>query len=109
MISKSFSVAIMVSDAKRSAQWFKEKLGWSTSEEGHWVTAWPKGAPWKIHLCKGQLQPGNTGIALYCENLQKTAEQLKKKGVKFAKEVTKEDWGTYAMIEDPDGNVFWLM
>jgi len=109
LLTRNVSVAVMVSDAKKSAQWYKEKLGFSSSIEEHWTTVWPKGAGWKIHLCKGQLEPGNTGIALYCDDLNKTAKQLKGKGVKFSQDVTKEDWGTYAMIEDPDGNVFWLM
>jgi catechol 2,3-dioxygenase-like lactoylglutathione lyase family enzyme len=103
LFSKSFSVAVMVSDAKASAKWYREKLGFNSSEEGHWVTVWPKGAQWKIHLCQGKLEPGNTGIAFYCDNLAKTVKQLKAKGVKFSQDVKKEDWGTYAMIEDPDG------
>lgn len=44
MTSKAFSVAVMVSDGKKSAKWYKEKLGFETSVDGHWVTAWPKGA-----------------------------------------------------------------
>lgn len=109
MINKNVSVAVMVSDAKKSVQWYKEKLGFNSSVQEHWVTVWPKGAAWKLHLCQGKLEPGNTGIAFYCDNLAKTVKQLKDKNVKFSKDVTKEDWGTYAMIEDLDGNVFWLM
>jgi len=99
----------MVSDAKKSAQWYKEKLGFNSSVGEHWVTVWPKGAAWKLHLCQGQLEPGNSGIAIYCDNVAKVAKQLKDKKVKFNQDVTKEDWGTCAKIEDPDGNVIWLM
>ena len=106
MISKDFSVAIMVSDAKKSARWYKEKLGFETSLEDHWVTAWAKGADWKLHLCEGELEPGNTGIGLYSEDLKKTVEDLKKKGVKFPKDYKKTEWGEMATLEDPDGNTF---
>ncbi|MDA4116749.1 MAG: VOC family protein [Thaumarchaeota archaeon] len=109
MISKEFSVAIMVSDAKKSASWYEEKLGFETStEEGHWVTAGPKGADWKLHLCEGDLEPGNTGMCLYAADLKKTVADLKKKGAKFAMDYTKSKWGESAQVEDPDGNLIWM-
>jgi len=109
MISRSFSVAVMVKDADKSTDWYKEKLGFQVASEEHWVTAWPRGASWRIHLCQGDLEPGNTGIALYCTDLEGTANLLKKRGVKFHKDVTKAAWGNYAQIEDPDGNIIWLI
>ena len=99
----------MVSDARKSAQWYKENFGFSSSIQEHWITVWPKGSVWKLHLCQGKLEPGNTGIAFYCDNIAKVASQLKDKKVKLSKDVTKEDWGTHAMIDDPDGNSFWLI
>jgi lactoylglutathione lyase len=109
MLSDNFSVAVMVSDAKKSAEWYKEKLGFETSEEGHWVTAWVQGAKWKLHLCKGkELEPGNTGICFYSDEVEKTVQDLKSKGVKFSRDYTKTDYGETAMFEDPDGNVFWI-
>jgi predicted enzyme related to lactoylglutathione lyase len=109
MLSKSFSVAVMVSDPKKSAKWYKEKLGFETStEDEHWVTAWPKGASWKLHLCEGKLEPGNTGIGFYTDDVQKLASNLKKKGVKFSRDYTKTEGGEIAMFDDPDGNIFWI-
>ena len=106
MFSKSFSVAVMVSDAKKSAKWYKSKLGFTASVEDHWVTVWPKGATWKLHLCEGKLEPGNTGIAFYVEDLEKAVASLKKKDVNFSKDYTKAEWGEFASFDDPDGNVF---
>lgn len=108
MLNENFSVAVMASDASKSARWYKEKLGFEISEEGHWVAAWPKGANWKLHLCKGELEPGNTGIGLYSDNVKETVEDLKKKGVKFSQDYTKTDWGEIAKFDDPDGNVIWI-
>ncbi len=109
MLSKEASMAIMVSDAKKSAAWYKDKLGFETStDEGHWVTAWPKGANWRLHLCEGDLEPGNTGVSLYTGDIKKVVADLKKKGVKFARDYTKTKWGENAMVEDPDGNVIWI-
>ena len=101
-------MAIMVSDAKKAAAWYAEKLGFETSVEDHWVTAWPKGAKWKLHLCEGKLEPGNTGIGFYSDDLKGTVADLKKKGVKFATDYTKTEWGEIAQFEDPDGNIIWI-
>ena len=109
MLSKSFSVAVMVSDGKKSAKWYKEKLGLEVSTEmEHWVTAWQKGASWKLHLCEGDLEPGNTGVSFYSDDVKKTVSDLKKKGVKFSQDYTKSEWGENAMFDDPDGNSFWI-
>lgn len=109
MFSKIFSVAVVVSDGKKAAKWYKEKLGFEVSiENEHWITAWPKGSQCMIHLCEGELEPGNTGIAFYTDDLKGAIAALKKKGVKFSKDYTKESWGEFAMFDDPDGNSFWL-
>jgi len=108
MVSKEWSVAVMVSDAKKSAAWYKEKLGFETSVEDHWVTAWPKGSTAKLHLCEGELEPGNTGIAVYTDDVKKMVEDLTKKGVKFAIGYTKKPWGEMAQFKDPDGNLIWI-
>ncbi len=109
MISKSFSVAVMVSDEKEAAKWYQEKLGFEVSVHEGWVTAWPKGATSKFHLCEGELEPGNSGVGLFCEDIEKTAAELKKKGVKFTQEVKKESWGTTAKIQDPYKNEHTLL
>ena len=111
MFSDSFSVAVVVSDAKRSAQWYREKLGFEVStDDSHWITAWKKGADWKLHLCQEPpLEKGNTGICLYADDVEQTVNDLKSKGVSFAQDYTRTDWGgEVAKFEDPDGNIFWI-
>ena len=109
MLSKSFSVAVVVSDGKKAAKWYKDKLGFEVStDDDHWVTTWLKGSQWKLHLCEGKLEPGNTGIGFYSKNVRGTVKALKEKGVKFSKDYTKTPWGEIAMFDDPDGNVFWI-
>ncbi|HLI45603.1 MAG TPA: VOC family protein [Geobacterales bacterium] len=111
MIHRFYSVAVVVSDANKAAEWYKEKLGFEVVEKmGHWITVAPKGSGTVLHLCQGPpLEPGNTGILFLCEDVVKTVEELKKKGVKITKEPKDEGFGIYAMFSDPDGNVFWLM
>jgi len=109
MVSNKFSVAVVVSDGRKSAKWFKEKVGLKASTQGHWVLVWPEGAGTKIHLCEGKPDPGNTGIAFYVKDPHKVAGEMKKKGVKFTQPVKKEDWGVNGMFADPDGNEYWLI
>ena len=108
MLNKEFSIAVMVSDAKKSAAWYKEKLGFESSVMDHWVTVGPKGTNWKIHLCEGELEPGNTGIAVYSDDVKGAVDDLKKKGVKFAQDYKKSSWGESAQFKDPDGNIIWI-
>jgi predicted enzyme related to lactoylglutathione lyase len=109
MISKKFSVAVLVTDAKKSAKWFEQKVGFGSSVDDHWVLVWPKGSTTKIHLCEGKPDPGNTGIAFYVKGAEKLAEKMKRKGVKFTREMKKASWGTHGMFADPDGNEYWLI
>jgi hypothetical protein len=109
MVTKEFSVAVVVSDGGKSAKWFKEKAGFETSTKGHWILVWPKGAMAKVHLCEGKPEPGNTGIAFFAEDPVKEAEGMKARGVKFTREVKKESWGVNGMFADPDGNEYWLI
>ena len=109
MVSKEFSIAVMVSDPKKSAKWFEDNLGFKSSAEGHWVLVWPEGSSTKIHLCEGKPDPGNTGIAFYAKDAAAIAERFKGSGVRMAKEFKKTQWGTNGMFADPDGNEYWLM
>lgn len=109
MISSIGDVAVVVSDGKEAARWYSEKLGFKIySSEGHWITVGPAGATTVIHLCEGKLEPGNTGIGLLADDIQKTYEELSGKGVEFTKKPADEGWGMYAMFKDMDGNEFWL-
>ena len=112
MIKAIGTTAVVVSDTTKAAKWYKENLGFEVKGEPkeHWVTVGVKGDVQRLHLCQSKkLEPGNTGIAFLCDNLEKTHQELSKKGVKFTVLPKKEPWGTNAMLADPDGNEFWLI
>lgn len=110
MISGIRDVAIVVSDSQKSLKWYTEVLGLEARDtQGHWITVAPKGSATVLHLCEGEeLERGNTGIALLAEDIEKTFNELKAKGVKFPHPPKDDGWGVYAQLEDPDGNIIWL-
>jgi catechol 2,3-dioxygenase-like lactoylglutathione lyase family enzyme len=134
MITGVGSVAILVRDARKSAEWYHDKLGFEIiGVEGHTVFVKPRGsqAP-LLHLCARcdaweEDQPGGrAGIWLHCgettirkdertgqvlpasrpEEVERAYLELKRKGVEFKEELTTTDWGKYAMLKDLDGNEF---
>lgn len=134
MITGVGSVAILVHDAKKSAQWYQEKLGFEiVRNEGHTVFIKPKGATnILLHLCERcdsweKDQPGgSTGIwfqsgqitmrrdersglllpACNPEDVERTYLELKQKGVRFTEELMTTSWGKGAVFSDLDGNEF---
>ncbi len=49
-----------------------------------------------------------TGLSFECDDVQKTYDELKAKGVEFAGEPSKQPWGMFVVAKDPDGNQLML-
>ena len=115
MIKSVYSIAVMVRDGKRAAKWYREKFGFKQVDRmEHWITVAPKGSKMLIHLCEVQkewgtkLEPGNSGLAMVTDNLDKTYKELTAKGVVFKQKPMDRGWGKYAIVKDPDNNEFTL-
>ncbi len=113
-----FSVAVVVSDRKKSVEWYTKKLGLDLVQDmGHWVTVGRQGRPGLIHLCQTsevgmdeRPEPGLTGIELNLPgDFEAACAALEANGAKFRKGPTKESWGWWAGVLDPDGNELTLM
>lgn len=128
------SIAVLVHDARKSAEWYRDKLGFEiVGIEGHTVFVRPKGSQGLLlHLCERcdsweNDQPGGrTGIWLQCgeitirkdertglvtpaskpEDVERTYFELRKNGVEFSEQLTTTNWGKYTIMRDPDGNEF---
>ena len=112
MIKSIGTTAVAVSNAAKAMEWYREKLRFDVQGDPktHWVVEGVKGLESRLHLCQSiSLEKGNTGIAFLCDDVQRTYEEFSKKGVQFSTPLTKEPWGTYAMLADPDGNEFWII
>jgi catechol 2,3-dioxygenase-like lactoylglutathione lyase family enzyme len=107
-------VAIVVSNAKTSEKWWKEKLGFASftiGGGGHAVLVAPPGDRFVLHLCEGfaPVEPGNSGIAFVTDEIEALVRRMTDAGVSFPEPLKRESWGQAAKFADPDGNVFWLL
>jgi catechol 2,3-dioxygenase-like lactoylglutathione lyase family enzyme len=108
-------VAVMVKDARASAAWWREKVGFDVqmigAPDGHAVMVAPPGDRFFVHLCEGfaELEPGNTGIAFVTDDLAGTVRRMEGAGVRFTDRPAIRGTGGMAKFADPDGNVFWLI
>lgn len=113
-IKRFRSVAVVVSDENKAKEWYRDKLGFEVQDDQpNWIVVGPPGSSSGIHLCAGfPLEPGNTGILFFVDDIEDTCKDLKQRGVEFTRELGASEWDEnikYAMFKDPDGNEFWLM
>jgi predicted enzyme related to lactoylglutathione lyase len=45
-----------------------------------------------------------TGLSFECDDIQKTYDELKARGVEFAKPPQAQPWGIFAILKDSEGN-----
>ena len=113
-ITQIATIAVMVSDENKSKEWYEKKLNFEVmSNEPHWIVVGPKGSSIGFHLCPdAELEPGNQGIVLKADNIEKTFKEMKNNGIAFVRELSRSEWDEnirYAVFKDPDGNEFSLM
>jgi len=107
--------AVTVTDAKKTARWWEEKLGFRIHTigppGGHAIMVAPPGERFLIHLCEGieSVESGNTGIAFMTDEIEKQVRSMELVGVQFPEPLKMESWGGSAKFADPDGNIFWLL
>jgi predicted enzyme related to lactoylglutathione lyase len=107
--------AVTVSNAKTSADWWQQKLGFGVhtidGPKGHAVLVAPPGERFLLHLCQGiePVEAGNSGIAFMTDDIEQDVRRMESEGVVFTEPLKMQSWGGSAKFADPDGNVFWLL
>ena len=113
-IEQNQTVAVMVSDEKGAKEWYRDKLEFEVQRElGPLDSSCSASIIIRLDLCPDEaLEPGDTGILMPAGGIENTGKELERKGLRFTRELGKAEWDetiAYAMLKDPDGNVFWLM
>ena len=57
----------------------------------------------------GERIGGNTGVTLYCADLDATYSDLSSRGVNFTMPPGEVPWGKHAMLADQDGNQLYIV
>lgn len=120
MIDKVGTVSIFVSDQDRAKDFYTNKLGFELRQDAplypgasaRWVSVAPKGAATEIVLYLPdenwehyrQVVGQSQAVTFNVTDLHSLHTSLKTKGVKFIQEPDTQPWGTYAMIQDSEGN-----
>ena len=127
MITRVGSIAVLSNDARKSADWYRDNLGFEIlGAEGHSVFVRSPNSPGPLlHLCghcddlEMDAPGGRTGIWLQSGEIryrkheksrqlipssdpvevEKTYNELKKRGVEFTRELESTSWGKIAIFQ----------
>ena len=106
MIKQIKFVSIPVADQNRALDFYTEKLGFTIitdqpfDEKQRWI---------ELRVPKAETRIGSMMPMSYaCDDIDKTYEELKTRGVEFEGPPQKQPWGKYAMFKDSEGNRFVL-
>jgi predicted enzyme related to lactoylglutathione lyase len=111
-------ISIPVTDQDRALSFYTEKLGFRIAtdqpfnEKQRWIEMSIPGADTQVVLFTPDQQEDRIGTfypaSFYCDNLQRTYEEMVERGVTFDKPPTKQPWGCFAIFRDADQNQFVL-
>ena len=118
MIKRIKFIGIPVADQDRALEFYTQKLGFRILTDQQftptqrWIELSIPGAETGISLFTPPGQESTIGgfinTSWEVENVEKTYEELKAKGVEFVAPPQKMEWGTSVMFKDPDGTMFHL-
>lgn len=125
MINHVGTVSVFVSDQQRAKQFYTEVLGFELrtdaelypGAEARWIAVAPAGAKTEIILYLpdenwahyAQVVGKPQAVTLDVTGLEELHADLKARGVTFVQEPDVQPWGTYATIEDSEGNHLLLV
>jgi catechol 2,3-dioxygenase-like lactoylglutathione lyase family enzyme len=114
MIKEIKFVGVPVADQDRALAFYRDKLGFRVktdqpfNEKQRWIELKIPGADTGIVLFTPEGHEDRVGTffngSLACDDVRKTYEELRAKGVEFAGEPKEEPWGTFAIFKDSEGN-----
>ena len=116
MIKQIKFISIPVTDQNRALDFYTEKLGFTIitdqpfDEKQRWIELKVPKAETRVVLFTAEGEEKRVGsmmnMSYACDDIQKTYDELSKRGVEFEGPPTKQPWGTYAMFKDSEGNRF---
>ena len=125
MINHIGTVSVFVSDQERAKAFYTAVLGFELRADAplypgataRWIAVAPQGAQSEIILYLPdenwdhyrQVVGKSQALTLDVTDMAAVHEQSKAKGVVFVQEPDVQPWGTFAMIQDSEGNTLLLV
>jgi predicted enzyme related to lactoylglutathione lyase len=116
MIKQIKFVSIPVADQNRALDFYTEKLEFTIitdqpfDDKQRWIELRVPKAETRVVLFTTEEDKKRIGtfmnMSYSCDDIDKTYEELKARGVEFNGPPKKEPWGTYAIFKDSEGNSF---
>ena len=111
--------SVMVDDQDKALAFYTTALGFNIATDQpmgpgqqRWIELRIPGAETRVVLFTADGHEDRIGtfqgISFVTDDVAKTHAELVKKGVEFSEGPTKQEWGTYAIFKDLDGNQFVL-
>ena len=120
MITTIATVTVFVEDQDRAKAFYTEKLGFELINDSEmfpgsgmrWITVALEGCPTELTLFPmgGQWEHYREAMGkpqcftLHCDDIMETYRELTEKGVQFLGEPQAQNWGSFAMLVDSEGN-----
>lgn len=118
MITNVKFISVPTRDQDRALAFWTEKVGFDLitdqpmGPDKRWIEIGLGKAETRIVLFTMDGHENRIGTpfngALACDDVEATYSQLSKRGVEFKTPPTKQPWGVFAIMLDPDGNEFVL-
>jgi predicted enzyme related to lactoylglutathione lyase len=117
MITHVKFVSIPTADQDRALEFYTTKLGFRLATDQafdgaqRWIELRVGSSETRFVLftMEGGPAPGSQfNGALACDNVERTYDELRVRGVEFLSPPQKQPWGTFATFKDVDGNQFVL-
>ena len=111
------SVTIPIVDQDRALEFYTEKLGFTVKVDVpmpdttvRWIELVKPGSELELvlftHPDFKDMIGKNMNVLYEVDNVSKTYEELKAKGVEFLAEPKEEFWGSFVIMKDSEGNMF---
>jgi catechol 2,3-dioxygenase-like lactoylglutathione lyase family enzyme len=118
MIKAIKFVSVPVRDQDAALAYYTERLGFEVATDQpfdgtqRWIELRIPGADTRLVLFTPEGHQNRVGtfsnIAFVADDVERTYRELRARGVEFTVPPKSEEWGTSAIMKDPDGNTFAL-
>lgn len=118
MIKALKFISIPVRDQQAALEFYTQKLGLTVftdqpfDDHQRWIELTIPGAQTRVVLFTPQGHEDRVGSfvngAFGADNIERTAEEFRAKGVEIVDGPKKTEWGSYVLIKDCEGNVLCI-